>query len=59
MNREDIKIIEESEEDLFEFAEYDEKAGEITGSSDYSYWKSTFKVFLNNKVNIFFLTIFI
>lgn len=37
---------------LFTFAEYDEVSGERTGYSDYSYWKSTFRVFLKNKVAV-------
>jgi len=36
--------------DLFTFAEFDLESSERTGYSDYSYWKSTFRVFLKNKV---------
>lgn len=35
---------------LFEFAEYDEAKGELTGYSNYSFWRSTFQVFIKNKV---------
>ena len=38
-----------AEEELFSFAEYDPGKAEKTGYSDYSYWKSTFAVFLRNK----------
>lgn len=36
-------------DDLFEAAEYDAAEAERTGYSDYSYWKSTFRVFFRNK----------
>ena len=36
-------------DDLFETAEYDASEAERTGYSDYSYWKSTLRVFLKNK----------
>ncbi|WP_312814697.1 ABC transporter permease [Sedimentibacter sp.] len=35
---------------LFEFAEYDESKSELTGYSNYSFWRSTFQVFMKNKV---------
>lgn len=34
---------------LFEFAEYDADAAERTGYSNYSYWRSTWQVFLKNR----------
>ncbi|HCO48356.1 MAG TPA: ABC transporter permease, partial [Spirochaetaceae bacterium] len=34
---------------LFEFAAFDENASERIGYSDYSYWRSTMKVFLKNR----------
>lgn len=40
---------------LFEFAGFDPSAAEKTGYSDYSYWRSTFRVFLKNKVAVFLL----
>lgn len=40
---------------LFTFAEFDEVSSERTGYSDYSYWKSTFRVFLKNKVALMLL----
>ncbi|MDP2871497.1 MAG: ABC transporter permease [Bacillota bacterium] len=40
---------------LFEFAEYDEQAGERTGYSSYSYWGSTVRVFLKNRSAVFLL----
>jgi len=42
---------------LFEFASFDAEAGERIGYSDYSYWKSTVKVFLKNKAAVFFLAL--
>jgi oligopeptide transport system permease protein len=40
---------------LFEFAEFDEQAGERTGYSDYSYWGSTIRMFLKNKTAVIML----
>lgn len=42
---------------LFEFATFDENAGERIGYSDYSYWRSTVKVFLKNKVAVVLLVL--
>lgn len=42
---------------LFEFAAFDENSGERIGYSDYSYWRSTFKVFLKSKVAVFALVL--
>jgi oligopeptide transport system permease protein len=36
----------------FDFAEYDETAAERAGYSNYSYWRSTVRVFLKNKVAV-------
>lgn len=43
--------------DLFAFAQYDAAAAERTGYSDYSYWRSTLRVFLKNRVALFFLCV--
>ncbi len=40
---------------LFEFAEYDESKSELTGYSNYSFWRSTFRVFIKNKVAVVLL----
>lgn len=40
---------------LFAPASFDAQAGERAGYSNYSYWRSTFKVFLSRRVSIFFL----
>ena len=40
---------------LFDFAEYDPNAAESRGTASYSYWGSTFRVFLKNKSAVFFL----
>ena len=44
-----------NEDELFVLADYDEKAAEKTGYSNYSYWRSTLQVFLKNKVAVFLL----
>ena len=36
----------------FDFAEYDETAAERAGYSNYSYWRSTIRVFFKNKVAV-------
>lgn len=41
-----------SDEELFDFAGFDETAAERTGYSNYSYWRSTFQVFFKNKVAV-------
>lgn len=52
----DAAAQQEIDEDaLFVPAQYDEAAGEKTGYSNYSYWRSTFQVFLKNKVAVFLL----
>ena len=47
----------ENEDELFVLADYDETAGEKTGYSNYSYWRSTVQVFLKNKVAVFLLLV--
>ena len=49
------QVIED--EALFTFAQYDEQAAERTGYSDYSYWGSTVRVFLKNRVAVTLLII--
>lgn len=41
-----------SDEELFQFSGFDASAAEKTGYSNYSYWRSTFQVFLKNKVAV-------
>lgn len=53
--KEIIQAIEAKE--LFTFAQYDAEAAERTGYSDYSYWRSTIRVFLRNKTAIFLLVL--
>lgn len=43
------------EEELFEFAEFDEEEAKRGGYSNYSYWRSTWKVFISNKLAAFLL----
>ncbi len=42
---------------LFEKAGFDEKSSEKTGYSNYSYWRSTLRVFLKKPQAIFFLSV--
>jgi oligopeptide transport system permease protein len=44
---------------LFEPAEFDPNAGERGGYSNYSYWRSTFRVFLKNRVAFGFLVLLV
>ena len=53
----DLNAEIENEDELFVLAEYDEAAGEKTGYSNYSYWRSTVQVFLKNKVAVFLLIV--
>lgn len=48
-----IQAIED--QSMFEFADFDEQAGERTGYSDYSYWRSTVRMFLKNKTAVIML----
>lgn len=54
-------ISDKSNEQLFEFAVADEKKAEETAYSNYSYWRSTFRSFLKNKIAVFllFLVVFL
>lgn len=47
------------EDELFVLAEYDEAAAEKGGYSNYSYWRSTFQVFLKNKVAVLLVFVLI
>lgn len=49
------KVTENIDPSLFEFAEYDESKSELTGYSNYSFWRSTIQVFMKNKVAVTFL----
>lgn len=51
------KTAEGINDSLFQLAEYDPDAAERTGYSNYSYWKSTWLVFLKNKTATFLLII--
>ena len=46
------------EENLFEFATFDEKESEHIAAPRYSYWKSVWRTFVRSKVTIF-LSIFV
>jgi oligopeptide transport system permease protein len=58
------ETIKGAQNELFEFAEYDESSAEKSGYSNYSYWKSTLQAFLHNKLAvtllgvIFFILLF-
>ena len=45
------------EDALFAFEEYDESRAELTGYSNYSYWRSTWNVFIKNKVALVLLVL--
>lgn len=51
------KVAENIAGDLFEFANQDMGMAEKGGYSNYSYWRSTFQVFLKNKTAVVFLGI--
>lgn len=59
ITREADALAGHSEEDLFSFAEYNEAEGEKAGYSNYSYWGSTFRMFLKNKGAVVMLVIMI
>ncbi|MFJ7734049.1 ABC transporter permease [Lysinibacillus sp. NPDC097231] len=48
-------ISNKSRETLFELAEVDERQAEETAYSNYSYWRSTWKSFLKNRIAVFLL----
>ena len=50
-------LSEPIEKSLLEFASYDSEAAEKTGYSNYSYWGSTFRAFLKNKVAMSLLVV--
>ncbi len=54
-SREEKTIQAIEDQAMFEFAEFDEEAGERTGYSNYSYWGSTVRAFLKNKTAVFML----
>ena len=47
------------EKQLFSYAEYEAKAAEYTGSSEYSYWKSVWRSFLKKRAAVGMLIIFL
>ncbi|WP_326911366.1 ABC transporter permease [Sedimentibacter sp. MB31-C6] len=49
------KMADNIDPSLFEFAEYDESQSELIGYSNYSFWRSTFQVFIKNKVAVVLL----
>jgi oligopeptide transport system permease protein len=53
--REEKTVQAIEDQSMFEFAEFDEQAGERTGYSDYSYWRSTVRMFLKNKTAVIML----
>lgn len=48
-----------AQNELFEFAEYNESSSEKTGYSNYSYWKSTVQAFVHNKAAVTLLGVII
>ena len=53
----DLNTTKINEDELFVLADYDASAGEKSGYSNYSYWQSTIRVFLKNKVAVFLLCV--
>jgi len=51
------KLADNIDPSLFEFAEYDSSKAELTGYSNYSFWRSTVQVFLKNKVAVTLLIV--
>lgn len=49
------KLSDGISENLFEFAEYDDEEAKRGGYSNYSYWRSTWQVFIKNKIALFLL----
>ncbi len=50
-------IVEEMDQEKFEFAEYNAEEAEKVGYSNYSYWHSTWKSFLKNKAAVFLMIV--
>ncbi len=53
--KKDVRRAGMTEEELFSFAKFNADEAERGGYSDYSYWRSTLRAFLHNKVAVFFL----
>ncbi len=53
------KMTDNIDPSLFEFAEYDESKSELTGYSNYSFWRSTFQVFMKNKAAVALLILIV
>jgi len=51
------KMADNIDPSLFEFAEYDDSKSELTGYSNYSFWRSTIQVFMKNKVAVALLVL--
>lgn len=49
------KIAENIDDSLFTFHTFDAGKAELTGYSNYSYWRSTWQMFLKNKVALFLM----
>lgn len=54
-NLNDIDFDNVDESQLFRFVEFDSSRAEKTAATGYSYWKSTFKMFMSKKVSKFLL----
>ncbi len=48
-----------SEDELFYFVPYNAEEAEMTGYSNYSYWKSVFRIFLKNRLAVILSIVFI
>lgn len=53
------KLADNIDPSLFELADYDESQAEITGYSNYSFWRSTIQVFIKNKLAVILLILIV
>lgn len=58
-NKKINKVADGITENLFEFAEFDESEAQRAGYSNYSYWRSTWQVFIKNRVAFLLLILII
>lgn len=58
-NRKINKLGDGISENLFEFAGYNDEEAQRAGYSNYSYWRSTWQVFIKNKIALFLLILMI
>lgn len=57
--KKDLRPEDMTEEQLFSFAQFNAAESERGGYSNYSYWRATGRIFLKNKVAVFFLILLV